>query len=172
MSKIILEEQASQPTPGTNKVAIYPKEGGELYRKNDTGDEKQLLGVGVNDFEDTTQKRMNLLDCGIITNAIGSIGGGEQVIDIENGNSVSATVDTSETTFVFSNPTDPDELCIFTLFLTDGASETVNWPESVDWADGAAPDLTVSGLDILVFVTIDGGAIWHEQSFSIDSKSP
>lgn len=42
MSKIILEEQAEQPTPGTNKIALYPKAGGGYYKKNDEGEEVRL----------------------------------------------------------------------------------------------------------------------------------
>ena len=46
MSKIVLEEQATADTPATNKVSIYPKAGGELYRLNDAGDESQFAVVG------------------------------------------------------------------------------------------------------------------------------
>ena len=115
---------------------------------------------------------VNFKDVGLTTNAIGSIGGGTQDIDLTLGNSVSGTVDTSTTTFTFSNPTATDELCIFTLVLTNGGSQTVNFPASVDWAGGTAPTLTTAGTDILVFATLDGGTIWHGQTFSLDSKSP
>ena len=69
------------------------------------------------------------------------------------GNSVSGTVDTSTTTFTFSNPTASDELCAFSLVLINGGSQTVNWPGTVDWAGGTAPTLTTAGVDILVFAT-------------------
>ena len=105
--------------------------------------------------------RINLKDYGVVTNAIGSTGGGTQDIDLTSGNSVSATVDTSANTFTFSNPTASDEFCGFSLVLTNGGSQTVNWPGSVDWEGGTAPTLTSSGVDILVFFTIDGGTIWH-----------
>ena len=116
--------------------------------------------------------RVNLIDYGEVTNAIGSTGGGTQDIDLTLGNNVVATVDTSANTFTFSNPTASDELCGFTLFLTNGGSQTVNWPSAVDWAGGTAPTLTTSGLDILVFITTDGGTIWHGMVSSADSKSP
>ena len=103
----------------------------------------------------------NLLDYGEITNAIGGTGGGTQDIDLELGNSVTATVDTSANTFTFSNPVASDELCGFTLGLTNGGSQTVNWPGAVDWAGGSAPTLTTSGVDWLVFWTADGGTIWN-----------
>jgi len=110
---------------------------------------------------DQTVSAINLKDYGEVTNAIGGTGGGTQDIDLNAGNNVTATVDTSTNTFTFSNPTASDELCGFTLFLTNGGSQTVNWPGTVDWAGGTAPTLTTSGLDILVFITTDGGTIWH-----------
>jgi len=114
--------------------------------------------------------RVNLIDYGEITNAIGSVGGGAQTINLTLGNSVSATIDTSTTTFAFSNPTASGAMCAFSLVLKNGGSQTVNWPGSVDWAGGTAPTLTSSGVDILVFITIDGGTIWHGMAASTDSK--
>jgi hypothetical protein len=119
---------------------------------------------------DNTVSAINLKDYGEITNAIGSVGGGAQTIDLTLGNNVVATIDTSTTTFAFSNPTASDELCGFTLFLTNGGSQTVNWPGSVDWAGATAPTLTSSGLDIIVFITTDGGTIWHGMVSSADSS--
>jgi len=110
---------------------------------------------------DQTVSAVNLKDYGEVTNAIGSTGGGTQDIDLTLGNSVTATVDTSANTFTFSNPTASDELCGFTLTLTNGGSQTVNWPASVDWAGGTAPTLTASGVDVLVFYTTDGGTRWY-----------
>ena len=119
---------------------------------------------------DNTVSAINLKDYGEITNAIGSVGGGAQTIDLTLGNNVVATIDTSTTTFAFSNPTASDELCGVTLFLTNGGSQTVNWPSTVDWAGASAPTLTSSGLDIIVFITTDGGTIWHGMVSSADSS--
>ncbi|MBI2618226.1 hypothetical protein HYW58_02120 [Candidatus Kaiserbacteria bacterium] len=94
-------------------------------------------------------------------NAIGSIGGGTQDINIALGNVVTGTIDTSTTTFTFSGAPASGTAGSFTLILTNGGSQTVNWPASVDWAGGTAPTLTAAGVDILTFVTIDGGTIWY-----------
>ena len=112
------------------------------------------------DGQDNIVSKINLKDYGEVTNAIGSTGGGTQDIDLTLGNSVSATVDTSANTFTFSNPTASDELCGFTLMLTAGISQTVNWPATVDWAAATPPTLT-AGVDCLVFWTIDGGTTWN-----------
>jgi len=103
-------------------------------------------------------------------NAIGSIGGGTQDIDITAGNVVTGTVDTSTTTFTFSNPSAATKSCSFTLILTNGGSQTVNWPGAVDWAGGTAPTLTTSGIDILTFMTIDAGTIWYGFLAGADMK--
>jgi hypothetical protein len=123
---------------------------------------------GAMDGADQQVKKINLLDYGEVTNAIGSTGGGTQDIDLTLGNSVTATVDTSTNTFTFSNPTASDEGCSFDLFLTNGGSQTVNWPASVDWAGATAPTLTTSGVDWLVFATKDGGTIWNGAVVGLD----
>ena len=119
---------------------------------------------------DQTITAVNLKDYGEVTNALGDLGGGTDAIDLNAGNCVSALVSTGAQTFTFTNPTASDELCSFILFLTNGGSQTVNWPGTVDWEGGSAPSLTSSGLDVIAFSTIDGGTIWHGFVISTDSK--
>ena len=113
------------------------------------------------DMEDALLTRPKMLDYGETVNAIGSIGGGTQDIDIELGNIATGTVDTSTTTFTFSNPSASGTACSLTLILTNGGSQTVNWPASVIWAGGTAPELTASGVDVLTFTTVDAGTTWY-----------
>jgi len=110
-----------------------------------------------------------LKDYGETTNALGSAGG-TRTVNLTLGNSVTATVSSSTNTFVFSNPTASDEGCGFTLVLTNGGSQTVNWPGAVDWAGGDAPDLTSSGVDVLAFWTVDAGTIWYGFAGSLDNS--
>jgi hypothetical protein len=128
--------------------------------------------TGAQSFADNTLSRPKLIDYGETVNIIGAIGGGTQDIDLELGNVVSATVDTSETTFTFSNPPATGVEGGFKLYLTNGGSQTVNWPASVDWAGGTAPVLTASGVDILVFTTIDEGTIWYGFAAGVAMASP
>lgn len=132
-------------------------------------DVAQNWSAGQN-FQDNYLQRVNLKDYGEVTNAIGSTGGGTQDIDLSLGNSVSATVDTSANTFTFSNPTASDEQNGFVLYLTNGGSQTVNWPASVDFAGGTAPTLTTAGVDVLVFTTIDAGTRWYGFAAGLDMK--
>jgi hypothetical protein len=92
-----------------------------------------------------------------------------QDISLESGNYVSATI-TVPTTLTFSDPPASDSAGSFVLELTDGDAYAITWPASLDWAGGSAPTLTSSGVDILAFVTRDGGTIWHGYVMSTDSK--
>ena len=132
-------------------------------------DVAQNWSAGQN-FQDNYLQRVNLKDYGEVTNALGATGGGTQDIDLSLGNSVSATVDTSANTFTFSNPTASDEQNGFVLYLTNGGSQTVNWPASVDFAGGTVPTLTSAGVDVLVFTTIDAGTRWYGFAAGLDMK--
>ena len=118
-------------------------------------------GSGVVNHADYVIQRPNLKDYAETHNAIGDTGGGSDNIDISAGNVASATVSTGEQTFAFTNPSASANSCSFTLILTNGGSQTVNWPAAVDWAGGTAPTLTSSGVDVLTFTSVDGGTIWY-----------
>ena len=112
-------------------------------------------------FADQPATRPEMKDYAETVNAIGGTGGGTQDIDLTLGNVVTATVDTSANTFTFSNPSATGKSCSFTLILTNGGSQTVNWPGAVDWPGGSAPALTTTGVDVLVFTTVDAGTRWY-----------
>ena len=161
---VALATQATTFTSAANdstNETVYP-----VFVDGQTGAQDAETDVGLTynpstGLLTTASITANLLDYGEVTNAIGGTGGGTQDIDLELGNNVTATVDTSANTFTFSNPVASDELCGFTLGLTNGGSQTVNWPGAVDWAGGSAPTLTTSGLDWMGFWTADGGTIWN-----------
>ena len=125
---------------------------------------------GYINFQDEQAIRPEIKDYAETVNAIGDLGGGTDAIDVSAGNVVTATVSTSTQTFTFTNPSATGKSCSFTLILTNGGSQTVNWPGSVDWADGSAPSLTSSGKDALVFTTIDAGTIWYGFAAGLDLK--
>ncbi len=125
---------------------------------------------GETNFSDKELQKPLITDYAETVNAIGGTGGGTQDIDVAAGNVVTATVDTSTNTFTFSNPSASGRACSFTLILTNGGSQTVNWPSSVDWAGGDAPSLTSSGIDILTFTTVDAGTIWYGFAAGTDMK--
>jgi hypothetical protein len=104
---------------------------------------------------------------GITHNVLGA-GSGTRTINLQLGNYVSATV-AGATTFTFSNPLASPNACGFILELTNGGSATITWPTAVRWPGGTAPTLTTSGVDVLVFVTDDGGTNWRGVASMLDS---
>jgi len=129
-------------------------------------------GSGIMNHADYGTVRPYFKDIAEAINDIGSTGGGTQSIDLTAGNVVKATVDTSANTFTFDNASATGRSCSFTLFLTNGGSQTVNWPAAVDWAGGTEPTLTSSGLDIFTFITLDAGSNWMGFSAGLDMSTP
>jgi hypothetical protein len=92
-------------------------------------------------------------------NALGGVSGAA-AIDLSLGNVVTATV-TGATTFTFGNPPVSGKSGSMTLLIVNGGSQTVTWPASIVWAEGLVPALTVSGIDALGFMTVNGGGTWY-----------
>jgi hypothetical protein len=111
-------------------------------------------------MDDKTLQKPVLKDYAETVNAMGSAGGA-RTIDLTLGNIITATISTSTVTFTFSNPPSSGIGGSFTLILTNGGSQTVNWPSSVDWAGGTEPTLTSAGIDIVTFMTINAGTTWY-----------
>jgi hypothetical protein len=90
-------------------------------------------------------------------------------LDLAVANFFSAEVSGS-TTWVFANPPVSTVAAGFILELTNGGDYTNTWPSSVDWPSGTAPTLTTAGVDVLVFITDDGGSVWRGVQSMKDSK--
>ena len=134
------------------------------------GANEYSFSTTVAQFTDNILQRPVLKDYGETVSVIGSDTTPE--CDLEDGNVFTDTIDTGETTYTFSNPPASGTAGSFTLIMTNGGSQTVNWPGAVDWAGGTAPSLTTSGIDIITFVTIDAGTIWYGFAAALDAKSP
>jgi hypothetical protein len=112
--------------------------------------------------------RPKLLDYAIKGSALGNTGTAA-TINFESANFFSAT-STAATTWAFTNPVASGDFGGFVLELNNGGAYTQTWPAAVDWPAGTAPTLTASGKDLLVFVTREGGTIYHGMAASLDSK--
>ena len=89
-------------------------------------------------------------------------------VDLSLGNVQTYTLSGAQT-LVFSNPPATGTSGSFTLIVTNGGSATLTWPASVTkWAGGTAPTLTASGIDIIVFTTIDAGTNWYGFAAGLD----
>jgi hypothetical protein len=124
------------------------------------------------DLDSARLEQSTLKDYGETLRAHGDTGGADIDIDLEEGNVHSATISTDAVTFTFSNPPPAGVAGSITLVLTNGGSQTVNWPSSVDWAGDSAPSLTASGVDILTFLTVDGGSSWYGFVAGLDMQTP
>ena len=85
---------------------------------------------------------------------------GANAVDLSLGNVQTYTLSGNQT-LTFTNPPASGSAGSFTLIVTNGGSATLTWPTSVDWAAATAPTLTSSGVDVLTFLTVDGGTIWY-----------
>lgn len=107
---------------------------------------------------DNLLTRSVLQDYAVEGSAVGNTGA-SRTLDLTVANFFSATLDQA-CTFTFSNPPASGDFGTFVLELTNGGAFTITWPASVDWPNGSAPSLTVSGKDQLVFTTRDAGTTW------------
>jgi hypothetical protein len=101
------------------------------------------------------------------TTALGSVTGAT-TINVALGNFVTATT-TGSTTWTFSGATASPNASGFILELTNGGSAAQTWPANTKWPSATAPSLTSSGVDVLVFITDDGGTTWRGVASMINS---
>lgn len=80
-------------------------------------------------------------------------------VDLSSGDVFTVTV-SADVTFTFYN-VPSGKAATFNMIITNGGAATVTWPTSVKWASGTAPTLTASGVDVLTFLTPDGGTTWY-----------
>jgi hypothetical protein len=130
--------------------AALPLAGGTLSGAVNAGD--QIISKAV--FKDVGE-----------TLVVNGTSGSTDTIDLEDGNFHKVTL-TANCTLTFSNvPATANTAASFTLFLVqDGTgSRIVTWPGTVDWSGATAPTLTTTAaaVDVLTFITLDGGTIWN-----------
>ena len=93
-------------------------------------------------------------------NVVDPIALNDNVIDLSVGNVFTKTINNHTTFTITGVPSGKSTM--FNLILTNGGSYyTVTWPASVKWSEGIPPTLTSSGIDVLTFLTIDGGTTWY-----------
>lgn len=89
-------------------------------------------------------------------------------IDCSAGNYFTKTA-SGALTWTFTNVPSSRAFTVI-LELTNGGTGTQTWPASVKWPGGTAPTLTASGVDVLGFITDDGGTTWRGVQLMKDSK--
>jgi hypothetical protein len=98
--------------------------------------------------------------------------GATAVIDCSLGNYFTRTISTT-TTWSFSNIPTSSYVYVAILELTNGGAFAQSWPASVRWPIGIAPTLssTANGVDVISFITDDGGTTWRGSVVIQDSKT-
>lgn len=104
-----------------------------------------------------------------VSEEVEALSGTTPAINVSLGTVFTHTVATGANTFSFTGEVASRATAV-TLILTNGGSQTVNWPAEVDWAGGTAPTLTTSGVDILTFMTADGGTTWYGFTSGLDMQ--
>lgn len=84
--------------------------------------------------------------------------GGNVTLDLAAG-SYQRRKANANATLVFNNPP-ASEAFGFVLEAENFGAYTITWPSSVKWPSAAVPVSTVSGKDLYVFLTRDGGVTW------------
>jgi hypothetical protein len=123
---------------------------------------------GELNLQDNNLKRATIIDYSLAHNALGSVSGGVTV-NMELGNYASATA-VGALTWTFANPPTGARAGSIILELTNGGAYTQYWPASVRWPAGSAPSLAAAGVDVLVFITDDGGSNWRGAISMGDSR--
>ena len=122
-----------------------------------------ITSAGTN-FGDTDMVRPNLKDYSETVNAIGTVTG-NTAVDFENGNVQTITIN-GACELSFSNPPASGKAGTVTLIITNGGSASVTYAagngsslaeQLVKWPSNVTPSLTSSGIDIITFLTTDGG---------------
>jgi hypothetical protein len=116
---------------------------------------KNLLGVSLGDLFQVKE----------VVNAMGNCTG-NKTIDLSLGNVVTATM-TGTGIWTFSNVAASGKCSTVTFILTNAGAYAITWSPVPKWPAGAAPTMTVSGVDILVFTTVDGGTTWYAVASSL-----
>lgn len=119
------------------------------------------IAAGGLDLADHEVTRAKLKDTSEEVYVHGSVSGAVTA-DVTNGNVQTMTI-TGATTLTFSNPIASGDTTFLTLMITNG-STNVTFPAAVTWGDAGAPTLKTAGLNILTFMTIDGGTTWYAMS--------
>ena len=95
--------------------------------------------------------------------------GVSSAIDLSLGNLFTKSVN-SDTTFSVLNCLSSGTSNSFILELTNAGSFTITWFSGIKWAEGIAPVLTASGVDVLGFYSYDGGVTWKGLVLGNDMK--
>jgi len=129
--------------------------------------------VGTSDTQTLTNKTLTAAVLGGQSDFTGSIVNGvntvsASAVDCSAGNYFIKTASGALTWTVSNVPS--SRAYAFILELTNGGTGTQTWFSGIKWPGGTAPTLVASGVDVLGFITDDGGTTWRGVQLMKDSK--
>ena len=95
--------------------------------------------------------------------------GVSSAIDLSLGNLFTKSINSSTTLSVL-NCLSSGTSNSFILELVNAGAFTITWFSGIKWAEGIAPILTASGVDVLGFYSYDGGVTWKGLVLGNDMK--
>lgn len=95
--------------------------------------------------------------------------GVSSAIDLSLGNLFTKSINSSTTLSVL-NCLSSGTSNSFILELVNAGAFTITWFSGIKWAEGFAPILTASGVDVLGFYSYDGGVTWKGLVLGNDMK--
>lgn len=165
-------DKANTVAVGTaNSITVQELAGGSV-QSNTIADDIALTNVTITTSNTTVA---NVVQFNATHIALGEVSG-TATVNTYNGTYFSANT-TGACTWTFTGGPDSSKASGFVLELTSGAGNTgtaytQTWPAAVKWPGGSAPTLTQgeTKVDILVFVTDDGGTTWRGALSQADSS--
>jgi hypothetical protein len=127
--------------------------------------------VGVEGLDNFLSKSGGTMEGNLITKGsfglVSSLSG--TAINLSEASTFTKTITTNTTFSITGVPASTS--AVFTLVITNGGNYVVSWPTNMKWASGEVPTLTSNGVDILTFITVDGGTTWFGTPSILDASS-
>ena len=127
--------------------------------------------VGAEGFDNFLSKSGGTMEGNLITKGsfglVSSLSG--DAINLSEASTFTKILTTNTTFSITGVPASTS--AVFTLVITNGGNYVVSWPSNMKWASGEVPTLTSNGVDILTFITVDGGTTWFGTPSILDASS-
>jgi len=107
----------------------------------------------------TMTGNVDLTTATMATTAKGSVSGAV-TLDLSASDHFSLTVGGAITGITLSNVPASPKVAVLILEITNGGAFAITWPTSFKFPSGTAPALTISGVDVVGFLTRNGGTSW------------
>jgi hypothetical protein len=140
--------------------------GGTTYRASAVGHVHAISGV--TGLQTALDGKLDLTGGTLTQVSQAIVAVSASAIDCSAGNYFTKTA-SGALTWTFTNVPSAKAFTVI-LELTNGGTGTQTWPAAVKWPGGTAPTLVASGVDVLGFITDDGGTTWRGVLLMKDSK--